>query len=127
MKVLKHNFLAETLNRPTREKRAAEAEAIKQGAIARVGRHADPGWKVRAMLAVRRIALVMAIFTADDVWDFMGDDTCPGDPRAMGAVLQKMAKKGVCGSTGTSRKSIRKSRQRGYVTVWRSLIYGGTS
>lgn len=99
---------------------AAGAEAAKV-----VHENTDDGWKVRADAALDRACLENPRVISDDVWEILGDDDMPHDGRAMGQVMKRGAKRGVCAHTGTHRKSARLNCHGHPRGVWRSLTYTG--
>lgn len=104
---------------PTREQaRTGRDEALKQ-----VEEHAEPEWKDVALRAVRATALVMELFTVDDVWR-IGQLDPTRENRAMGAVMRNAAAAGWIENTHTTRPSSLRSHLAPR-TVWRSLIFQG--
>lgn len=58
-------------------------------------------------------------FTTDDVWRVLGQ---PLESRAMGAVMQRAARAGVCARTNMTKDSDRPVCHRNTKRVWRSLL-----
>lgn len=98
-----------------------DAEEARDEAIARVEAHAPEGWVHRAKDAVALIALARFDFTTDDVWNALGEDR-PPEPRALGAVMKKMAGDGTIRATGEYRKSVRVDCHARPVAVWRHVL-----
>lgn len=89
-------------------------------AVVQVDEHAPDSWIDRALQAVRDVAIRHQFFTTDAVWDKLGRDI--GEPRAMGAVMRRAQKQGVCEATQRYQASHRTERHGGPMRVWRSLV-----
>lgn len=100
---------------------SAQADLVTDAAIATAGRGADPRWVHWADRAIRHAAARAARFTTDDVWDLLEtwEVDPPREPRALGAVLRRLAREGVITSTGTYIKSSRVECHKRPVVVWR--------
>jgi hypothetical protein len=84
-------------------------------AIARVEEHAPPSWMVEATRTVLRLAESRASFTSDDVWEVVGS---PPEPRALGAVMQRLSREGKIRATQEWRQSVRPECHARPVRVW---------
>lgn len=93
-------------------------EQLAAEAIERVERNADADWIEAAYMAVVRIAAVRAAFTTDQVWAEVGS---PREPRAMGAVMRRANREGICKPTDRTRASARPENHARPVRVWESL------
>lgn len=81
---------------------------------------ADPEWFATCEEAVRTLAKRNDRFTTDDVWDLLdGSGVSTKEPRAMGAVVRKIAAEGVIASTGEYWLSRRPESHRRPMRVWR--------
>lgn len=100
--------------RKSREGRDAGMQAAVDGAT--------PEWKHAARAAVRRVAAEMAEFTTDDVW--ATDLPMPREPRALGPIMNSLAKEGLIEITDRTRTTVRAVAHAGPKRVWRSLIHG---
>ena len=98
-----------------------EIEVVKHEAIDRVESNASHKWLYWAKKAVSRASQEGA-FTSDDVWHWLEvwDVESPREPRALGAVIRKMARDGQIRSTGDFVKSTRAECHGRPVAVWRS-------
>lgn len=100
---------------------AAEEERDK--ALARVESHADEEWKKIALKVVGDLAANQSELTTDDVWLVLSEHDCAThEPRALGAVMRRAAAVGIIERTDVTRRSIRSTRHRGDVRVWKSLL-----
>lgn len=97
------------------EEGAPDAIQARDEAIARVEEHAPPDWMQQARSAVLAIAEARASFTTDDVWQLVG---APPEPRAMGAVMQRLSKEGKIRATSAWRQSVRAECHARPVRVW---------
>lgn len=98
------------------------AAAARDEGIERVERHADPAWLARALAAVRGLCETRETFIVDAVWE-TGLARPKGDARAIGAVMLRASREGLCEptdqfETGTQEKSHGNPRR-----VWRSLTF----
>lgn len=89
-------------------------------AIARVSDHAPIDWKDQAARAVTVLAL-LGPFTTDDVWRVLDEwqVLAPPEPRAMGAVMRRLAVTGKIVATGEWVKSARAEAHRNPKAVWK--------
>lgn len=94
---------------------AYEARAA---AIDQVDAHADDAWKIAAEAAVIHIARMRPTFTADDVWDHLNahSQEQTHEPRALGAVMNKLMNGKKIRKTGEYRPSRR--RRAAPIPVW---------
>jgi hypothetical protein len=99
------------------------AQQVADEAVERVDRNADDEWKARALDAVRFVASARPLFTTDAVWWVLGSDVQTHEPRAMGAVMRRAVKAGVCVPTDTYHRSTRAVNHARPLRVWRSLTY----
>jgi hypothetical protein len=100
--------------------RKAAAEAKKE-AIERVQAHAPAEWLSLAERVVLTLAHSTETFTTDDVWRIIPK---PPEPRALGAVLHRLAKRGVIARTGQYVSTAQESRHHAPIAVWRSCLPG---
>lgn len=108
--------------------------ALWDNQIETVGQNADPEWMRAAYAAVIRVARRQTRFTTDDVWLELHNASVASwgatgvwvqpathDHRAMGAVMRKAKKVGVCEPTGGYQPSTRDVCHGRPVRVWRSF------
>lgn len=91
-------------------------------ALARVEEHAPEDWNAVATRAVLSCADRLYKFTTDDVWwqlEELGTSP-PPEPRALGAVVRRLALAGRIVNTGEWRKSDRAAAHRRPISVWRA-------
>jgi hypothetical protein len=101
----------------------AAAQSAKAEAIARVDAHADDDWATAARRAVGWLALTQYTFTTDDVWHALeGRTEATHEPRALGAVMKRVASLGYCEPTEQWQQSSRPDCHGRPVRVWRSLF-----
>ena len=98
------------------------ARKARDEALERVEGHADPGWQVRALDALRRTAEAKAEFISDDVWK-VAELPETRDNRALGPIFRDAIRKGWIRKTYQLRPSVR-SHLSGK-PVWESLIFKG--
>jgi hypothetical protein len=98
-----------------------EAHADAAIAIERVEQAADSDWLEAAYAAVELTCRRLPEFISDQIWSTAGLQE-PREARALGPVLMKARRAGLCVRTSLQRPSIR-SHGSGK-PVWRSLIYG---
>ena len=75
-----------------------------------------------ATWVLQQTANVPEFFTTDAVWD--GLEVEPTEPRALGPILMRAARKGLCEPTDQYRNSRRVQCHARPMRVWRSLTYG---
>jgi hypothetical protein len=99
---------------------AVEQEAARV-AIKRADDNADEDWKRRAFAVGRSLAHRLPKFCSDHLWD--ADLEKPREARALGAVMQRLAREGFIEATGEFVKTRQSGRHAADVRVWRSLVY----
>jgi len=83
----------------------------------------DPDWDRAAEEAVRAVARRQPTLTTDDVWALLeASDARTHEPRALGAVMRRMAEAGVIAATERYTKSQRPVCHSRKIQVWRSLV-----
>lgn len=101
-----------------------EAGAARDEALARVEEHADPDWKDTA----RRIILAISAggeFDTDHVWKGLAAaGVTTHEPRALGAVMRRLATEGEIRKAGTYRPSTRAECKARPIAVWVRCGYG---
>jgi hypothetical protein len=98
--------------------------------MARADRHADADWKDEIFAAVEEAARRLAFFTTDQVFHCFEEKGCRAathDKRALGPVMLRAAKAGICRKADDHPwiKTARASRHAAPLQVWKSLIYRG--
>lgn len=92
--------------------------------------HVDPKFWEEALVVVETIARRQQMLTSDPVWDEIDrlGITGPHEPRVMGAIMEEAARRGwiELPTPEIAVKSIRPERHRGWVGVWKSMIYAPT-
>lgn len=111
---------------------SAEAERAKQAGMDQVEANANEVWIEYMADLVWDVCRARRQFTVDDVFDLY--EAAPsGKPtthelRAMGPVMNRVAKEGLCEKANVAAQpSRRASLHASPRTVWNSLIYEGTS
>lgn len=94
-----------------------EGTARKEKAIRRVAQRVDPKWLAHARELIVLTARHKEEFTSDDVWQ--AGLEAPPEPRALGAVMNELARAQVIVQTGRFVKTARKSRHNAPVAVWK--------
>lgn len=90
--------------------------------LERVEQNADAAWKTKAIDLVIHLCRTRRHFTADDVWELLaGEEVGTHEPRALGAVIVKVSKMGLCRSTGRYEQSRLPIRHRRPIAVWESV------
>ncbi|MFJ7590154.1 hypothetical protein ACIQZO_22760 [Streptomyces sp. NPDC097617] len=79
------------------------ATAKRNNAVAQVDANADGEWKAYALGFIAELSGRMAQFTTDDLWD--AGLIKPREPRALGPVMRRAAKRGLIATTGEFRAS----------------------
>ena len=92
-------------------------EARKEGGMARAEVGAGFEWSAEARSTVLDVARGRPEFTADDVW--ATGLPKPREPRALGAVMNALARAGLIVATGRYIKTAQASRNRAPIAVWR--------
>jgi hypothetical protein len=95
----------------------SEATAQRDAAIAQVDANADDEWKRYALGFIAEMSADMDEFTTDDLWD--AGLIKPREPRALGPVMRRAAKRGLIATTGEFRKS--RYRNCAPLPVWASV------
>src|SRR5262245_47419004 len=95
-------------------------EAALNEAVERVEEHASDDWLAAAASAVRLIAEHRSLFTTDPVWAILERRGIPGphEQRALGAVMRRMQRLGVCEPTNQTALSARPICHRRPLRVW---------
>ena len=104
-----------------------EGEARKQDGMQRVEKHAATEWQEAAEQAVYHYAKNNPEVTVNDLW--AGVETlglATKENRASGPVMTRCAKRGWIEKTDRISTTTRASRNKGTVTIWKSLIYVGS-
>tara|TARA_R110000765_G_scaffold82683_1_gene160975 strand:+ start:991 stop:1341 length:351 start_codon:yes stop_codon:yes gene_type:complete len=101
----------------------AGSKAAKVEAVNRVERNADDEWMEAAFRVVVAVSKARSEFTTDSVWRNM--DFAPHEPRAMGAVMRRAARAGLCAKTDRVVESKKISNHRRPIAIWRSLSLTG--
>lgn len=100
-----------------------DAQYAADMAIKQVEKNASVEWLRVALLCVIDVARVMPTFTTDDVWERVGLlGVTTHEPRAMGSVMRRAVKDGVCVATPSYERSSRVECHARPVRVWRSLL-----
>jgi hypothetical protein len=94
-----------------------DAQKTRDAAIAQVDANADDEWKRYALGFVAEVSGVLDDFTTDDLWDL--GLIKPREPRALGPVMRRAAKRGLIATTGEFRKS--RYRNCAPLPVWSSV------
>ena len=104
----------------TREPAVISPQALADEAIARVGAHADQSWLDAAIGVVGALALLCDTFTTDDVWQMLDkrEVTPTHEPRAMGAVMRRAKRAGVCAASDSYTPSTRPESHGRPIRVW---------
>ena len=107
----------------------AAGMAERDAAIAQVEANANGQWKEAAFAAVERVCRQKQTFVVDDVWiEFHRSDGIEQaeygthERRAMGAVMKRAERVGLCENTGQYRVSARKTCHRNPRSLWRSKV-----
>ena len=86
--------------------------------LEQVERNAAPDWKAEAEQVIADLAARYEHFTTDYVWEHM--TTATHEPRAMGALMKRMASRGVIAATADWSISKRPECHGRPLRVWRS-------
>jgi hypothetical protein len=96
---------------------------LRDQALQRVEAACDPDWDRAAEEAVRAVARRQPTLTTDDVWALLeASDARTHERRALGAVLRRLAEKGVIAPVDRFVKSQRPVCHGRKIQVWRSLV-----
>lgn len=83
----------------------------------------DREWIATALIAVRKLASEMDVFTVDDIWaELDGVVDAPADRSVMGGVMKIAVFEAMCSATDRYSPSTRKESHRRPVRLWRSEI-----
>lgn len=110
---------------PVRLSAHAETRLVTDAAIARAERHAASAWMDAAERAIERTCREMPTWLVDDVQARMPAGVSTPDGRAMGAAIRAAERRGLCRSTGRTRKSEQRQCHGNFRTEWESLVYAG--
>lgn len=99
-----------------------DPDEARDQAIAQVVNHADPDWLQYAYAFAAGYLAKHEFMFVDDLWEAGLKPT--REDRALGAVFQRLARRGIMVKSGTYRPSIRSHQTE--KPVWRSLIYKGS-
>lgn len=80
-----------------------DARSARDNAIAQVDANADAEWKAYALGFVAELSGRIGQFTTDDLWD--AGLIKPREPRALGPVMRRAAKRGLIATTGEFKAS----------------------
>lgn len=102
----------------------AAARIARDEALGRVDDHADERWMLAAENAIEHVAEQREQFTTDAVWHVLQQRGVPEprEKRAMGAAMQKAARRGRIERTNETKESVREACHARDIRVWRSLI-----
>lgn len=93
-------------------------------AIKQADDHADPDWKETAYDVGVEVAHNVSAFTSEDIFDAMPPAASTHEPRAMGAVMRRLAKDGVIEATDHYTTSSSKVGHGRPSRIWKSKVYG---
>lgn len=98
----------------------ADAGAMaREDAIARVDEH-NGDWVDAAEVAAHRLLPSLGRFTTDELWHALPDR--PREPRAMGALMRRLASRNLAVLTGEWRLSKIPACHRRPKAVWRAVV-----
>jgi hypothetical protein len=104
----------------SRAARVLQGERKRQRAIRQVEENADADWMKAAEKTIRWYAALGDRFTSDDIWANLEKmNLTTHEPRALGAIFNRLARQGVIEQTGEYRKSVRPECHRNPKAVWR--------
>lgn len=90
-----------------------------QMSIDQVEEHADQEWLIMATGIVKTLAAGGFPFTTDRVWSMLERiPVATHEPRALGAVMRKLARQGVIRTTGEYVKTQRREAHSRPIPVW---------
>lgn len=109
------------------EQLVQKARDNKRNSLQQVEQNAEQEWLDCAYQAVMVIAKRRPEFTADPVWRLLEywQVPPPHEPRALGPVMIRAVKRGLCVKTDRVTPSVLPQRNRRPITIYRSLVYGG--
>lgn len=96
-------------------------DSAKDEAIDRVERNAPPDWIATARTVALRIAhAIPSGFTTDAIWTILeaSGNGNPPEPRALGAVMKRLADEGVIRKTGEYVNSLRPECHNRPIPIW---------
>lgn len=101
---------------------ARKGERLRDEAITRAREHAPDEWYSLAWDAVRIVARAADEWTTDEVWALLDERGAPAppEPRAMGAIMRDVKRRGLATPTDRTRLSTRPDCHRRPIRVWRS-------
>jgi hypothetical protein len=102
--------------------RPAEGQERQEQGIRAAVRHADPTWLGDALSVVHYLARTRRDLTTDDVWGLLGNRV-PAEPRALGGVMRRAARKGWIRVSDRWRLSDRAENHRRPIRVWDSVLH----
>jgi hypothetical protein len=79
-------------------------------------------WLTQATKAIHRVARAQELLTADDVWAELGEVSDDDFRSQMGVAFRLAKRDGIIVMNGTYSESIRPTRHRSPMRVWRSLL-----
>jgi hypothetical protein len=81
-------------------------------------------WMVQAVKAINRVARRQELLTCDDIWNELGEHAADENAykSQMGVAFRNAKRDGIIAMNGTYSESIRPTRHRSPVRVWRSLL-----
>ena len=97
-------------------------EAGKTGGMADAADGAGEHWLLSARAIVLAVSRRQEEFTSDDVWKAGLEN--PREPRALGPVMNSLAREGAIIQTGRFVKTARKTRHCAPIAVWRAAAPG---
>lgn len=92
----------------------------RDAALDQVEEHANPEWLQLAERYVRGLPSGLS-FTTDQVWDAVGEVATTHEPRALGAVMMRLAREKVVAKTREYRPTTRKQAHARPIPVWSRL------
>jgi hypothetical protein len=101
---------------------SVEAELGVAHAEKKLERPSGEDWLLKATKAIHRVARSQELLTVDDVWRELGEVNEDDFKSQMGVAFRIAKKDGVIAFNGTYSESIRPTRHRSPIRVWRSLI-----
>ena len=103
------------------EQHAAKSKQAKQTSMAAVDFNAGE-WRDVAFGVVEDVCRTNNEFTADDIWA-TGLEPPPNDARALGPVMLRASRAGLCEKTGRSTPTKRVGHHACEIAIWRSMIH----
>ena len=102
------------------------SQEAKREAIERVDANMEKDWAALVEAAIMLVASRQPEFTTDDVWDELDGAIEPHERRAMGAVMLRVARKGVIAATDRTRPSARAVCHANPKRIWKVVDNGAT-